>query len=45
MDQYQRQLQDFENRQRHYREEQERRAEAEAEVVQALLNFSEERKS
>ena len=45
IDQYNRQLRDFEDRQRHYREEQERRAEAEAEVVQALLNFSEERKS
>lgn len=45
IDQYNRQLRDFEDRERHYREEQERRAEAEAEVVQALLNFSEERKS
>lgn len=45
LDQHNRQLRDFEDRQRHYREEQERRAEAEAEVVQALLNFSEERKS
>ncbi|KAL3858969.1 hypothetical protein ACJMK2_009214 [Sinanodonta woodiana] len=45
IDQYNRQLRDFEDRQRQYHEEQERRAEAEAEVVQALLRFSEERKS
>ncbi|XP_045192184.1 protein big brother-like isoform X1 [Mercenaria mercenaria] len=37
MDQYQRQLQDFENRQRHYREEQERRAEAEAEEYHRFI--------
>lgn len=45
IDNYNRQLRDFDDRQRRYQEEQERRAEAEAEVVQALLNFSEERKS
>lgn len=47
MDQYRRNLQEFDDRQRHYQEEQQRqeRQRAEAEVVQALLNFSEERKS
>lgn len=38
---YNRRLREFEDRQRAYREEQERQAEAEAEVVQALLHFSE----
>ncbi|KAL4235476.1 hypothetical protein ACF0H5_007112 [Mactra antiquata] len=37
MHQYERQLQDFEDRQRHYREEQERRAEAEAEEYRRFI--------
>ena len=48
MDENRRNLQEFDDRQRHYQEQQrreEQRRLAEAEVVQALLNFSEERKS
>lgn len=45
IEQYNRRLQELEERQRQYRDEQERRAEAEAEVVQALLCISEDRKS
>jgi hypothetical protein len=41
--QYNQRLRDFEDRQRQYREEAERQAEAEAEVVQALLRISEKK--
>jgi hypothetical protein len=45
VDQYNRRIRDFELRQQQYRDQQDRRAEQEAEVVEALLCFSEERKS
>ena len=41
IEQYNSRLRAYEDRQRHFREEQDRQAEAEAEVVQALLNISE----
>ena len=40
IEQYNRQLQEFEDRQRQYREERERQAEAEAEVVHSLLDLN-----
>lgn len=45
VEQYNRRIRDFEIRQQQYRDQQDRRAEQEAEVVEALLCFSEERKS
>ena len=43
IEQYNRRLREFEDRQRQYHEDQERQAEAEAEVVQALLRISNEK--
>ncbi len=40
IEQYNRRLREFEDRQRQYQEDRERQAEAEAEVVQALMDIS-----